>query len=190
MELRTRGIRALVLWPPGPQRREVNLAAARAFALSGDPSSLALPDCIVLAAGPLREEAKARLEDIWKDIEGQFSADRAEPRESGVYVPVSGPLALLAAHARELFEGEEALPFEKALGFFLGGLGEIDAAERSRLDEIIEEPLHWHSSKAAILLMEGDFPRLTGLRWKEEACSWRPARRRQGQKYAFRGETG
>jgi hypothetical protein len=188
--LKTRGIHSLVLWPPGPQRREANLAAARAFALSGDPSSLALPDCVVLAAGQLREEWKARLEGIWTDVAGQFSSDHAELRESGVYLPVSGPLALLSARGRELFEEEQVLPFEMALGFFLGGPGEINAEKRATLDDILAEPLHWHSSKAAVLLMEGDSSLQSGLRWKEEANSWRPARRKLGQKNAFGAETG
>ena len=189
--MRTRGVEALVLWPPGPQRREVNGAAARAFARFGDPASLAMPDCLLLAAGSTRECRESGLREAWTGIEGGFSGHRVEERKGCLYLIVEGPLAALVERIGPCFESISPLPFEPALGFYLGKVpGPSDSAERQNegpgtpasvvVEGILDKPFGWRSCRLALLDIEGDLEGLLSLNWHERASAWRPAPRRRG----------
>ncbi len=177
VELKTRGRSLIVLSPPGPQRREANLAAAGLFSLSGDPVGLAIPDLLVLASGHAKAEAGTRLRLLWEDLEGDFTCRGIERRESGYYLRVDGPLGLLASRAEALLDESLPLPLEIALGFYLGGgaLG-ADNAEK-QLDAAIDRRFSWRACSLSLLEAEGDFEGLLRLSWRERATAWRPKKR-------------
>ena len=176
------------------------MAAARVFAVSGDPTALALPDCLLLAAGRPHGEDSPRLAEMWTDIEGGFSCDHTEVRRpvtdsasrtlsSGVYLPVAGPLAELAARARGFFAECLPLPFEAAIGFYLGRAGAVETDLETLGKEIVECPFQWWSCKLGLLHFEGDLVDFRDFKWREVASSWRPKRRGHREKLEDGPET-
>jgi len=177
VELKTRGRSVFVLCPPGPQRREANLAAASFFSLTGDPSGLAIPDLIVLGSGFAKIDAGTRLKELWEAVEGGFSCRGIQRRDSGYYLSVQGPLALLASRSESLFEETMSFPIEAAQGFFLGGRTFEADYRKQDLDAAFDRAFSWRACSLAILDVEGDFEALLRLSWRERASVWRPKNR-------------
>jgi len=169
---------AAVLVPPGPQRLEANLLAARLFATFGDPASLAIPDIVVLASGTPRNGRDGGFERAWDGIEGDFSCEKLEYIDGNLYLPVEGPLADLAAHAGSLFEEAGSLPFRPAIGFFLGAGGIPKEAACEIASSLTFRPFAWRACRLARLEFAGDLDGLASLHWRETASIWRPHRRK------------
>lgn len=175
MKSRSRSVSAAILFPPGPQRREVNLLASSLFAATGDHLCLALPDLVVLTVGRAGANAEVTLRNAWSGIEGSFSCASLERRGDSLFLPVRGPLPDLARAAAACFEAPQPFPFEGGCGFFLGGEKAAAFAEEKAPTL---SGFGWRACRLALVDVQGDLDGLTNLTWSERASVWRPSARR------------
>lgn len=175
MVLRTRRLAALALVPPGSVERELSLLASKVFARTGEPSSLACPGLLFLAAGSI-EKTPIQVEDLdrcWKDIVGGFRGGGPVYDRGGLYLRVDGPLEALAARASALLRDDGDFPLRRGFGFFLGFHGPESATALVERAGETAVPLAFSAARLSLLSLDVELPGLTALAWKEEVVSVR-----------------
>jgi hypothetical protein len=176
MDLRTRRLIAIALVPPGPQEREVSLFKQEIFSKIGEPSALALPAFVFLAAGAglHQPSAKKAIAGLWDGIRGGFSGGQLAMADDCLYLSLEGPLSELVEKSLAIVDGIVELPFVGPRGFFLGRMSGDPASA------FLLAPPHISCMAAclSVLSLEIDDSHLRSASWKEEARQYRKGFRR------------
>ncbi|MFZ4617137.1 MAG: hypothetical protein ACOYM2_13195 [Rectinemataceae bacterium] len=183
MALRTSRTLALAVSPPGPQEREANLLASRLFALTGEPTTLALPGLIVLAAGQAagKTHDSSILQGLWEGIEGGFSSGSlAIGRDGCLILEVEGPLAELRERARRCLPSSLDFAPARVGAFFLGFHGNSGDALRGQLARVAVPQFYWYAARLLLLELDGDLSGLRMLSYAELGQSHRKRKKRSG----------
>jgi hypothetical protein len=181
--LKTSRTLALAISPPGPQEREANLLASRLFALTGEPTTLALPGLIVLAAGQAAGKTldSSILQGLWEGIEGGFSsAGLAVGSDGCLVLEVEGPLPELRERARGFLPSPLDFAPARAGAFFLGIHGSSREALRGQIARVAIPRFSWYAARLLLLELDGDLSGLRMLSYTELGQSHRKRKKRSG----------